>query len=304
MKESFKKKIKELPKGDVHSHLHLGGSISTFQKKYSNYNINFPKNYNGLGGMIDFIYNDLNRAMLTGDDVIFFMENAIESSIDDNIVYLEASVDMNLIRFFDQSLDRLLEVVNDLKHKYHSKIDFCPDLGINKDLDINQVYRDGSKCIQSGIFYGIDLYGQELGKNLDDFVELYQEAKLNNLTTKVHIGEFSNHDSIDYAINILKPDELQHGIKAANSLDTMNLILENNIQLNICPQSNISLGTVKNISEHPIRKLYDHGIKITVNTDDLILFDATVSDQLIDLYENDIFSFEEIVVLSKNSFKK
>jgi adenosine deaminase len=301
--KSIKDKIAKLPKGDVHNHLHLGGSIINFQKKYSNYNIEFPKTYNGLGGMIDFIYNDLNKAMLTGDDVIFFMENAIESSIDDNIVYLEASVDMNLIRFFDQSLDRLLEVIKDLKYKYHSKIEFCPDLGVNKDLDIDQVYRDGSKCIQSGIFNGIDLYGQEVGKDLDVFVELYQEAKLNNLTTKVHIGEFSNHDSIEYAINILKPDELQHGINAIDSINTMNLILENNIQLNVCPQSNISLGTVKNIAEHPIRKLFDHGIKVTVNTDDLILFDATVSDQLIDLYENDIFSFEEIEKLCRNAIK-
>ncbi|MBV1924028.1 MAG: hypothetical protein KUG68_08380 [Flavobacteriaceae bacterium] len=296
-------KIICLPKGDIHNHLHLGGSIKTFQKKYSDYNIRFPDNYNGLGGMIDFIYNDLNRAMLTGEDVIFFMENAIESSINDNITYLEASVDINLIRFFDQSLDNLLEVVRDLKKKYKNQINFCPDIGINKDLDIKQVYRDGTKCIQSGLFNGIDLYGQEVGKDLTSFVELYQEAEKNNLSKKVHIGEFSNHDTIDYAINILKPNELQHGINAVNSEETMNLILENNIQLNICPQSNISLGTVKNIAEHPIRKLFDYGIKLTVNTDDLILFDATVSDQLINLYENNIFSFEEIDLIRKNAFK-
>jgi len=61
-----------------------------------------------------------------------------------------------------------------------------------------------------------------------------------------------------------------------------------NIQLNVCSKRNISLGSVKNISEHPIRKLYDYGIKITVNTDNLLLFNSTIPDQYMDLMENNL----------------
>lgn len=89
---------------------------------------------------------------------------------------------------------------------------------------------------------------------------------------------------------------------AAESEKTMKLILKNDIRLNICPQSNISLGSVKNIAVHPIRKLFDHGIKLTINTDDLLLFNATITDQYMELINNKIFSLDEIEVIRNNGF--
>ena len=130
---------------------------------------------------------------------------------------------------------------------------------------------------------------------------LFNLAKSNGLKTKVHIGEFSDYHSIDNAIDILNPDEIQHGVNAVYSEKTMKTILAKDIRLNICPQSNVSLGSVKTIKKHPIRKLYDYGINITINTDDLLLFDATITDQYISLIENNVFSFEEIDKIRQNS---
>ncbi len=67
-----------------------------------------------------------------------------------------------------------------------------------------------------------------------------------------------------------------------------------------CPAG--KLGSTESIKNHPIRKLFDYGIKLTVNTDDLLLFDATVTDQFVDLLEKKIFSFEEIDSIRKNAF--
>ncbi|MFT4848535.1 MAG: hypothetical protein ACI83B_001066 [Sediminicola sp.] len=77
--------IHKLPKADVHNHLLLGGSVKKFNRKYPNANLSIPSKYGGLAGMIDFIYRKLNKVILTSDDVIFFIENAIKSSIDDNV---------------------------------------------------------------------------------------------------------------------------------------------------------------------------------------------------------------------------
>ncbi len=299
----YRNMLHKLPKADVHNHLHLGGSIKRLYEKYSNKEISIPKYYNGLDGMIAFINAHINTIMLSSKDVIFFMENAIESSIEDHVTYLEASVDINLVKFFDFSIEKLIDIVYELKNKYKSQIDFRPDIGINKDSKIDEVYPNGIKCIDSGVFNGIDLYGKELNRKLDGFVEIYKYARVKHLKTKVHIGEFSNCQTIEDAITLLNPMEIQHGIKAVESIRTMNMILNNNIRLNICPQSNISLGSVKNIIEHPIRKLYDHGIKISVNTDDFLLFDSSITDQYIDLLENNIFSFEELENIRKNGFE-
>ena len=298
----IKNELLKLPKADVHIHLHLGGSQEKLLEKYPNSHINFPKKYDGLEGMINFIHGHLNKIMLTKSDVINFMEIAIKSSIDDNITLLEASVDIGLCRFFDNSIDALIAEVERIKEKYKSKIDFRPDIGVNKDLPLDKVFLYSRACIDSGVFNGLDIYGKEANQNLTLFKELFKTAKQNNIKTKAHIGEFSDHKSIEKAIEILEPDEIQHGINAVTSNKTMDMIFERNIRLNMCPQSNISLGAVKNITEHPIRKLFDKGINITVNTDDLILFNATVTDELYTLLKHEIFTLDEINIIRKNAF--
>lgn len=298
----FRESFFKLPKADVHNHFHLGSSQKRLLEKYPKSLIQFPEKYNGLSGMIDFIYGHLNLIMVTKQDVINFMENSIESSIDDNIALLEASVDVGLSRFFDDSIQSLINEIARIKEKYKSKIDFKPDIGINKDLPLAKVYTYGNTCIESGVFNGIDIYGKEANQNLESFKELFETARKNNIKTKAHIGEFSDYKSVEETILLLNPDELQHGINAVNSEKTMDLILERDIRLNICPKSNISLGAVSNIKIHPIRKLFDKGIKVTVNTDDLILFAATVSDELYNLYTNEVFSFDELETIRKNAF--
>ena len=116
----IKDSLLKLSKADVHSHLHLGGSQKKLLENYPNANINFPKTYDGLEGMIDFINGHLNKIMLTKSDVINFMEIVIESSIDDNIKLLEASLDVGLCRFFDDSIDDVILEVERIKEKYKS----------------------------------------------------------------------------------------------------------------------------------------------------------------------------------------
>ena len=94
--ETVLQKIKKLPKADLHNHLTLGSNITTLKKYYQNCNLIIPKQYNGLEGMFDFVHEQINAVMITANDMIRFMEIAIEGSIDDNIVLLEASVDINL----------------------------------------------------------------------------------------------------------------------------------------------------------------------------------------------------------------
>lgn len=304
MTSNHKQQWLKLPKADVHNHLHLGGSQERFKRRYPKANIDFPNSYNGLAGMIDFIYNHLNTVMLTKTDVINFMEIAIESAIDDNVLLLEASVDVGLIRFFNDSAESLIETVKMLKEKYMSQICFSPDLGFNKDLDLIEVYSKGVTCLKSGVFNGIDLYGKENEQDLRSFVRLYDMARDYGLRTKVHIGEFSNHTTIEETIMLLSPDELQHGVSAVSSKKTMDLILENQLRLNVCPSSNVALGAIESLEKHPIRRLFDYGIQITINTDDLILFNATITDEFVKLMDLNIFSFEELDQIRKNAFNR
>ena len=117
---------------------------------------------------------------------------------------------------------------------------------------------------------------------------------------KAHAGEFGNADSVRKAVEVLELDEVQHGIGAAESPEVMKWLSRNGISLNVCPESNISLKRVKSYRTHPIRILFDHGVNVTVNTDDVMLFNAGNSEQYLKLYKSGIFSAEELNVIRMN----
>ncbi len=102
------------------------------------------------------------------------------------------------------------------------------------------------------------------------------------------------------AVEELELDEVQHGIAAAQSVSVMKFLTDNRIRLNICPTSNVLLGRVESVSVHPIRKLYDAGVKVTVNTDDVLVFGQSVSDEFLNLYRAGLFTAAQLDELRQN----
>jgi adenosine deaminase len=90
----------------------------------------------------------------------------------------------------------------------------------------------------------------------------------------------------------LELEEVQNGIAAAESPSVMRFLADHQIRLNICPTSNILLGRVSRV--HPIRKLLDAGVIVTVNSDDAIVFGAGASEELLSLYQVGVFTAKEL----------
>ena len=88
--DDLRQKIHKLPKGDVHSHLHLSAGITLLKEKYPKLNFNTPASYNGFAGMMKFIEQNINAFMTTSENVIDLMDLGIQSCIADNVTYLEA----------------------------------------------------------------------------------------------------------------------------------------------------------------------------------------------------------------------
>jgi adenosine deaminase len=71
-----------------------------------------------------------------------------------------------------------------------------------------------------------------------------------------------------------------------------------------CPTSNVMLGRVESLAEHPIRKLYEAGVKVTVNTDDVLVFGQSVSDEFLNLYRVGLFDAAELDELRQNGLSE
>lgn len=95
---------------------------------------------------------------------------------------------------------------------------------------------------------------------------------------------------------ILLPElaEVHHGIAAANSEFVMNWISKHKIQLNVCPSSNVMLSLVEDYSVHPIRRLYDHWIPVTINSDDMLVFNQSVSQEYLNLFKCGLMTADEL----------
>lgn len=74
------------------------------------------------------------------------------------------------------------------------------------------------------------------------------------------------------------------------------------IKFNVCVSSNILMSRVKDIKSHPIRKMYDYGLLVTINTDDELIFGKSLFEEYLILYKNDIFNINELYNILKNGF--
>ena len=148
--------------------------------------------------------------------------------------------------------------------------------------------------IDSGLFKSIDLTGDEAGCSLDSVVPLYDRARSAGMKLKAHVGEFGGPERVREAADRLGLSEIQHGIAAAESEDVMSWLARNRIRLNVCPSSNVMLGAVSSLASHPVRVLVDHGVDVTLNTDDPMIFGQSVSQEYLNLYDAGVFSADEL----------
>jgi adenosine deaminase len=105
---------------------------------------------------------------------------------------------------------------------------------------------------------------------------------------------------VQRAVEELELDEVQHGIAVVQSTSVMKFLADNRIRLNICPTSNVMLERLDALAEHPIRNLYDAGVKVTVNTDDVLMFGQSVSDEFLNLYRAGLFGAAELDEIRQN----
>ena len=97
---------------------------------------------------------------------------------------------------------------------------------------------------------------------------------------------------------------MQHGIAAATDPSVVRFLADNKIRLNITPTSNYLLGRVQDLKDHPIAELYRNGVDVTINSDDVLIFDSDVSKEYLRLYQSGCLTAKELDNIRKNGLKK
>lgn len=296
-----KEKIIKSNKADRHLHGGLGCSLDSF-RKICEYNVmSPPAKMFTLKEMNNYIRLNIINQFCKPYIFEKTIKAALEEAANDGVSIIEMSIDYHASNYFVEKQNGLADFLNKLVCDFSSKIDFRPELGINRAADIKETYDNAIKCISTGVFKSIDLYGEEDAQKISKFQILFKEAKKNGLKLKAHVGEFGDANSVLEAVDVLNLDEVQHGIAAAKSEYVIKYLIERGTRLNICPTSNITLDIIRNIKLHPIRKLFDKGVRVSVNTDDILIFGQSLSDEYFNLFKAGLFSENEIATLMENS---
>ncbi len=167
---------------------------------------------------------------------------------------------------------------------------------INWVFDINRS-SDLADYTTSVAIEGIDdgvialgLGGPEVGYPPELFVHSFDRARAAGLHSVPHAGETVGPASIWGALRALGAERIGHGVRAVEDPDLVSYLAESHIPLEICPASNVCLGTYATLTDHPLRQLYERGVTITINSDDPPLFNTSLNDEVLSL--SDPFGFD------------
>jgi adenosine deaminase len=124
---------------------------------------------------------------------------------------------------------------------------------------------------------GFGMGGAEMLGRPGDFTYAFDMAREAGLSLTCHAGEWGGPDMVADTIRDLKPARIGHGVNCHTDLALVDQIAEQGIVLEVCPGSNVFLGVAKSWRAHPISKLRERGVKVTVSTDDPPFFNTTMT---------------------------
>ena len=171
----------------------------------------------------------------------------------------------------------LLEAVDEASQQRDIVLRFIVDIPRTFPIEVGFAMLEGSKGVPDVV--GIGLGGSEQGFPPEPFAPLFAEARHRGLRSMPHAGEDAGPESIRGAINALKAERITHGVRAVDDPGLLADLADQRIPLAVCPTSNVRLGVAPSLEEHPLRRLWEAGIIVSVNTDDPGYFDCDLTGE-------------------------
>lgn len=297
--------LKNIPK--VELHLHLDGSV-----RLDTASMLTGKNIEEVRSLMiakekchdlnEYLtkFNLANEIMQSQENLTRIAKELVEDLKNDNVIYAEV---------------RFAPLLHTKKGLTGEEVIEAVLLGLkDEDLKVNLIlcmmrqfsFEDNLKTIELAIKYldkgvvAIDLAGAEALYPTANFERLFQIAKDKNIPFTIHAGEADGKDSILSAINF-KTKRIGHGVRCIEDKETLDMINKNNITLEVCPTSNIQTDIFENYHDHPIRKLYDMNILVTINVDNMTVSNIDLTQEYEKLVKNFNFTLKDFKKMNINA---
>lgn len=320
--------IASLPKAELH--LHLEGAVDppTLAELSRRHNTPLPTKNNryntaGSGDPLSeqdvrklYSYKDFNGFMMAFKAVTERLRNPedyelvtyrlMQKLAQQNVLHAEVYVSVGVVHWRGQEFEPLFEGLESGRRRGER------DFGVSLLWIFDAVRHFGVKAAER-VFdlasrlrhrnvVGIGIGGIEQEASAESFKQAYKKAAAEGLRLTAHAGETMGPESVWAALNI-GAERIGHGLSIPRDPELIEVLAQKQVPLEVCISSNLRTGVCAQLSQHPVRTLFDHGLMITLNTDDPEMFQTSLSEEY-DLARKEFgFSEDHLRELARNSFE-
>jgi adenosine deaminase/aminodeoxyfutalosine deaminase len=294
---SFSPFIARLPK--VELHLHLEGAVRPETL------LELSQNKSGLRQKVDewitarhaqrFRYGNFREFLVafgiisllieTPRDYALITTRLIEWLAEQNVQYAEIIFAAGVVLWKKQRVDAVFEAVaaaaEEADARTGVRVKWIFDATRQFGTDhVREVMRWAARYRSQGVA-GFGIGGDEVAGPAKLFPDIFREARDLGLHVVAHAGEACGPESIRDAVELLGAERIGHGLTAIRDASVMALLRERRIPVEVCPSSNVSTGLIVRFEDHPLPKLLEAGLVVTLNSDDPAMFGTSLKEEFL-----------------------
>jgi len=289
--------FQKLPKTDLHVHLDGSLRLETIVDLAKRHRVELPSTDpaelrsimnlgQNCGSLVEYLKAfDVTLRVMQNEDALFRVAYELaEDAARENVRYME-------VRYAPMLHTRLgLRITNVVEAVLAGLRSAHDTLGIESNVIVcgirNISPQSSLEMAELAVAYkgrgvvGFDLAGAEYDHPAKHHKAAFQLVRDNNINCTIHAGEAYGPESIAQALHVCGAHRIGHGCRLREDGDLLHYINDHRIPLEVCPSSNVQTGAVRDLASHPM-KLYEAlGLRVTVNTDNRLVTDTTVSHEL------------------------
>jgi adenosine deaminase len=286
-----------LPKVELHRHLEGSLRLETMVDIARQHGIEIPEDVLRLSTLVqvqeedkftfqNFLakFNTLRMFYRSPDVIHRITREAIEDAAKDNVKYMElrfTPVALSRAERFplQDVIDWVMTSTQDAAKKHNVNVRLIASVNRHESTDLaEQVAWISAEYLDDGIV-ALDLAGNEAEFPSQPFYGIFKEARQAGLHVTIHAGEWGPAEHVREAIEELGAERIGHGVRVLDDANITALASERGTAFEVCITSNYQSGVVESLETHPLMRMFENGINVTINTDDPSISRITLSHE-------------------------
>ena len=312
--------FRQLPKTDLHVHLDGSLRLETIIDLAHAHKVELPSTDptelgqamnlgQNCGSLVEYLKAfDVTLRVMQHEDALFRVAYELaEDAARENVRYMEVRYSPMLHTRLGLRITSVVEAVLAGLRAAHdslgveSNVILCGIRNISPESSLEMA--ELAVAYKGRGVVGYDLAGAEYDHPAKHHKKAFQLVRDNNINCTIHAGEAYGPESISQALHVCGAHRIGHGCRLREDGDLLHYINDHRIPLECCPSSNVQTGAVRDLASHPLKLYFNLGLRVTINTDNRLVTDTTVSQELWHCHTKMGMSLQDIKTMLLAGFK-